>query len=191
MLSNWRIDSKSPMPTNLLASHVLVRLGVNGVTGASHISEKCLKRKSLYTPIYYIIIIYIYYIYIHISVMCIQLMCLVNLPSWYKLRHVAWQSFSILAVIQHGGGGGGGIKENIKAPRHWPLWGEFTGDHKGPVTRIFFSIWCRHHVGDIILVPAHVFKSLQLISRTGTRRLQLRTPNIETNCSDSTKRVPR
>ena len=19
-------------------------------------------------------------------------------------------------------------KENIKAPRHWPLWGEFTGD---------------------------------------------------------------
>ena len=20
------------------------------------------------------------------------------------------------------------IKENIKAPRHWPLWGEFTGD---------------------------------------------------------------
>ena len=28
------------------------------------------------------------------------------------------------------------IKENIKAPRHWPLCGEFTGDspHKGPVT---------------------------------------------------------
>ena len=21
-----------------------------------------------------------------------------------------------------------GIKDNIKAPRHWPLWGEFTGD---------------------------------------------------------------
>ena len=20
------------------------------------------------------------------------------------------------------------IKENIKAPRHWPLWGKFTGD---------------------------------------------------------------
>ena len=20
------------------------------------------------------------------------------------------------------------IKENIKAPRHWPLWGEFTGE---------------------------------------------------------------
>ena len=30
------------------------------------------------------------------------------------------------------------IKENIKAPRHWPLWGEFPGDgefpHKGAVT---------------------------------------------------------
>ena len=22
------------------------------------------------------------------------------------------------------------IKENIKAPRHWPLWGEFTGDRR-------------------------------------------------------------
>ena len=36
------------------------------------------------------------------------------------------------------------IKENIKAPRHWPLWGEFTDDRwipriKGPVTRKMFS----------------------------------------------------
>ena len=39
------------------------------------------------------------------------------------------------------------IKENIKAPRHWPLWGEFTatrwiprtkGPHKGPVTQKMF-----------------------------------------------------
>ena len=33
------------------------------------------------------------------------------------------------------------MKENIKAPRHWPLWGEFTGDlwiHKGSVTRKMF-----------------------------------------------------
>ena len=45
------------------------------------------------------------------------------------------------------------IKENIKAPRHWPLWGEFTGD--SPVTGEFpaqrasnaenVSIWWRHH----------------------------------------------
>ena len=31
------------------------------------------------------------------------------------------------------------IKRNIRAPRHWPLWGEFIGHRwiprKGPVTR--------------------------------------------------------
>ena len=27
------------------------------------------------------------------------------------------------------------IKENIKAPRHWPLWGEFTGDRGIPRTK--------------------------------------------------------
>ena len=32
------------------------------------------------------------------------------------------------------------IKENIKAPRHWPLWGEFTGDlPRTNVTRKMFS----------------------------------------------------
>ena len=27
------------------------------------------------------------------------------------------------------------IKRNIKAPRHWPLWGEFTGDWWIPRTK--------------------------------------------------------
>ena len=27
------------------------------------------------------------------------------------------------------------VKENIKAPRHWPLWGEFTGDRWIPRTK--------------------------------------------------------
>ena len=27
------------------------------------------------------------------------------------------------------------LKENIKAPRHWPLWGEFTGDRWIPRTK--------------------------------------------------------
>ena len=27
------------------------------------------------------------------------------------------------------------IKENIKAPRHWPLWGEITGDRWIPRTK--------------------------------------------------------
>ena len=26
------------------------------------------------------------------------------------------------------------IKENIKAPHHWPLWGDFTGDRWNPLT---------------------------------------------------------
>ena len=46
------------------------------------------------------------------------------------------------------------IKENIKAPRHWPLRGEFTGDrgpvnspHKWPVTQKMFSF------DDVIILP--------------------------------------
>ena len=41
------------------------------------------------------------------------------------------------------------IKENIKAPRHWPLWGEFTGTGEFPAQRPSYaktvSIWWRHH----------------------------------------------
>ena len=46
------------------------------------------------------------------------------------------------------------IKENIKAPRHWPLCGEITGDrsvnslHKRPVNAENGSIWWRHHAPD-------------------------------------------
>ena len=35
--------------------------------------------------------------------------------------------FSILIRAQ--------IKENIKAPRHWPLWGDFTGGRWIPRTK--------------------------------------------------------
>ena len=42
------------------------------------------------------------------------------------------------------------IKENIKAPRHWPLCGEFTGTGEFPAQRVSnaenVSIWWRHHV---------------------------------------------
>ena len=42
------------------------------------------------------------------------------------------------------------IKENIKAPRHWPLCGEFTGTGEFPAQRVSYaenvSIWWRHHV---------------------------------------------
>ena len=40
------------------------------------------------------------------------------------------------------------FKENIKALRHWPLWGEFTGDRWIPAQRVSnvenVSIWWRH-----------------------------------------------
>ena len=42
------------------------------------------------------------------------------------------------------------IKENIKAPRHWPLCGEFTGTGEFPAQMASnaenVSIWWRHHV---------------------------------------------
>ena len=40
------------------------------------------------------------------------------------------------------------IKENTKAPRHWPLWGESTGDQWIPRSACNaenVSIWWRHH----------------------------------------------
>ena len=41
------------------------------------------------------------------------------------------------------------IKENIKAPRHWPLCGEFTGTGEFPTQMASnaenVSIWWRHH----------------------------------------------
>ena len=41
------------------------------------------------------------------------------------------------------------MKENIKAPRHWPLCGEFTGTGDFPAQRASYaenvSIWWRHH----------------------------------------------
>ena len=41
------------------------------------------------------------------------------------------------------------IKENIKAPRYWPLWGEFTGDRWILRTKDQYAenvfIWWRHH----------------------------------------------
>ena len=49
-----------------------------------------------------------------------------------------------------------------------------------------------HHlaaiVGATILVPCHVIKSLQLIWRSGTRRFNLRVPDLQMSCSDLTWR---
>ena len=46
------------------------------------------------------------------------------------------------------------IKENIKAPRHWPLCGEFTGTGEFPAQRASYaenvSIWWRHQIAAVI-----------------------------------------
>ena len=43
----------------------------------------------------------------------------------------------------------GADQKNIKAPRRWPLWGEFTGDRWIPQTKASnaesICIWWRHH----------------------------------------------
>ena len=45
------------------------------------------------------------------------------------------------------------IKENIKAPRHWPLCEEFTGTGEFPAQRASNaengSVWWRHHAGGL------------------------------------------
>ena len=45
------------------------------------------------------------------------------------------------------------IKENIKAPRHWPLCREFPGTGEFPAQRVSYaeniSIWWRHHEHDV------------------------------------------
>ena len=64
------------------------------------------------------------------------------------------------------------IKENIKAPRHWPSWGEFTGhrwipltmasdaEHKGPVLRKMFPF------DDVIMNdPFFDFRAISTIQR--------------------------
>ena len=44
-----------------------------------------------------------------------------NIWARWRLKSPASRLFTQLFIQAQ-------IKENIKAPRHWPLWGEFTGD---------------------------------------------------------------
>ena len=59
-------------------------------------------------------------------------------PQWlrWRLKSPAYQVFAQPFVQAL-------LKENIKAPRHWPLWGEFTGDRSIPLTgnKETVSIW--------------------------------------------------
>ena len=64
------------------------------------------------------------------------------------------------------------IIENIKAPRHWPLWRDFTGDRWIPLTKASnaenVSIWWRHNM--IQLGGNENLVSL-VLSRTRTRMI--------------------
>ena len=69
----------------------------------------------------------------------------ITLTSWWprwRLKSPASRLFT-QAFIQTQ------IKENIKAPCHWPLCGEFTGTSEFPAQRASYaenvSIWWRHH----------------------------------------------
>ena len=67
--------------------------------------------------------------------------------AWWRLRSPASRLFTQPFIQMQ-------IKENIKAPRHWPLCGEFTGTGEFPTQRAshaeYVSIWWRHH--DIFMI---------------------------------------
>ena len=57
------------------------------------------------------------------------------------------------------------IKENIKVPRHWPLWGEIhqwplDSPHKGPLTRKIFLYLSRHAQGQFTRIPPGYFTDI-------------------------------
>ena len=62
--------------------------------------------------------------------------------AWWRLKSQASRLFTPSFIEAP-------IKENIKAPRHWPLCGEFTGERWIPLTKAIntenVSIWWRHH----------------------------------------------
>ena len=85
---------------------------------------------------------------IRICIRCYLVVCMVSVlmpPVWstysyffeiitmtpqlarWRLKSSAWRFFQPCIQAQ--------IKENIKAPRHWPLCGEFTGDRRIPRTK--------------------------------------------------------
>ena len=63
--------------------------------------------------------------------------------AWWRLRSPASRLFTQPFIRAQ-------IKENFKAPRHWPLCGEFTGTGEFPAQKASnaenVSIWWRHHV---------------------------------------------
>ena len=63
-------------------------------------------------------------------------------------QSLAYRLFSELFVSAH-------IKDNIKAPRHWPLWGEFAGDRWMASNAENVSIWWRHNAACGTIARTH------------------------------------
>ena len=62
--------------------------------------------------------------------------------KFFHLMTSSWWLFTQLIIHAQ-------LKENIKAPHDWYLWGEFTGDQRIPHTRasnVECFHWCRHHM---------------------------------------------
>ena len=63
---------------------------------------------------------------------------LITVTSWWVLGHLKLPALRLFPqpVIP------AQIKKNIKAPRHWPLWGKCTGDQWIPCTKGQESVKC-------------------------------------------------
>ena len=86
------------------------------------------------------------------------------------------------------------IKENVKAPRHWLLWWEFTGDRwiprKGPVTRKMFQFFMTSSWDTCELTWHFIYLSLYLLHfvlnsfSTAFRGPTIYTHSVYTVCTE-------
>ena len=70
-------------------------------------------------------------------------------------------------------------QRNIKAPRHWPLWGEFTGDRwkKRASDAENVSFWWCHHIQIITKLTSFSMIWYRLISPISSRIISLALDN--------------
>ena len=73
--------------------------------------------------------------------------------AWWRLRSPASRLLTQLFIQKQ-------IKKNVKALRHWPLCGEFTGTGEFPAQRAsyaeYVSIWWRHHHHSPVFLGYHL-----------------------------------
>ena len=90
--------------------------------------------------------------------------------AWWRLRSPASRLFTQPFIRAQ-------IKQNFKAPRHWPLCGEFTGTGQFPAQKASnaenVSIWWRHHgsgLGHETMVRAVCLPIFLLVQTMAWRR---------------------